>query len=40
MARELEKTGSNLLGYIFVVMLSLPTYGGNSKGTDWQWLDH
>jgi gluconate 2-dehydrogenase gamma chain len=31
---------NNLLGYIFEAMLSPPIYGGNPKGTGWEWLEH
>ena len=39
-----SKAGSNwlntLLGYIFQAMLAPPSYGGNTKGVGWQWLEH
>ena len=39
-----SRAGSNwlntLLGYIFQAMLSPPSYGGNTKGIGWQWLEH
>jgi len=39
-----SRAGSNwlntLLGYIFQAMLSPPSYGGNTKGIGWRWLEH
>lgn len=39
-----SKAGSNwlntLLSYIFQAMLAPPSYGGNTKGVGWQWLEH
>lgn len=39
-----SKAGSNwldtLLGYVLQAMLAPPSYGGNTKGIGWQWLDH
>lgn len=39
-----SKAGSNwlntLLGYIYQAMLAPPSYGGNTNGTGWQWLEH
>ena len=39
-----SRSGSNwlntLLGYILQAMLSPPSYGGNTKGIGWQWLEH
>jgi len=31
---------NTLLGYIFQAMLSPPSYGGNTAGIGWQWLEH
>lgn len=39
-SRAGENWLNNLLGYIFEAMLSPPAYGGNPKGTGWQWLEH
>jgi len=39
-----SRAGSNwlntLLGYILQAMLAPPSYGGNTKGIGWQWLEH
>lgn len=39
-----SKAGSNwldtLLGYVLQAMLAPPSYGGNTKGVGWKWLDH
>lgn len=31
---------NTLLGYIFQAMLAPPSYGGNTNGIGWQWLEH
>lgn len=31
---------NTLLGYIFQAMLAPPSYGGNTNGVGWQWLEH
>lgn len=31
---------NTLLGYILQAMLSPPSYGGNTNGVGWQWLEH
>jgi len=39
-----SRAGSNwlntLLSYIIQAMLSPPSYGGNTEGVGWQWLEH
>ena len=31
---------NTLIGYIFQAMLAPPSYGGNTNGVGWQWLEH
>lgn len=39
-SRAGENWLNTLLGYIFQAMLAPPSYGGNTKGIGWQWLEH
>ena len=39
-SRAGENWINTLLGYILQAMLSPPSYGGNTKGVGWQWLEH
>jgi gluconate 2-dehydrogenase gamma chain len=39
-SRAGENWINTLLGYILQAMLSPPSYGGNTKGIGWQWLEH
>jgi len=31
---------NTLIGYIYQAMLAPPSYGGNTNGSGWQWLEH
>jgi gluconate 2-dehydrogenase gamma chain len=31
---------NTLIGYIFQAMLAPPSYGGNTNGAGWKWLEH
>jgi gluconate 2-dehydrogenase gamma chain len=39
-SRAGENWINTLLGYILQAMLAPPSYGGNTKGIGWQWLEH
>ncbi len=39
-SRAGENWLNTLLDYILQAMLAPPSYGGNSKGIGWQWLEH
>ena len=39
-SRAGENWLSTLLNYLFEAMLSPPSYGGNTNGKGWQWLEH
>jgi gluconate 2-dehydrogenase gamma chain len=39
-SRAGENWLNTLIGYIFQAMLAPPSYGGNTNGIGWQWLEH